>query len=218
MTRIFVSAAALLLLGGGAIAADLPAYEPAPTVASLPAFSWTGFYAGLDAGWAWGDAELAIGNPDDEEFNVDGWLAGGFVGYNHQFSSLVVGLEADIEGTGIDGGDNDDDLGDFGADVNVQGSIRGRLGYAAGRFLPYVTGGLAAASVDADSDARGGDSSTEWGWTAGVGADVAVTDRVFVRGEYRYSDFADFDNDDDAAEIQDLRTHAVRVGVGVKFN
>jgi len=218
MSKILVSAAALLLLGGAALAADLPAYEPAPTIAPPPAFSWTGFYAGLDAGWAWGDAELAIGNPDDEEFDVDGWLVGAFAGYNYQFSSLVIGLEADIEGTGIDGDGSDDDLGDFDADVNVHGSLRGRLGYAAGRFLPYVTGGLAAASVDADSDARGDDSSTEWGWTVGVGADVAVTDRVFVRGEYRYSDFADFDNDDDSAEIQDLRTHAVRVGVGVKFN
>jgi outer membrane immunogenic protein len=218
MTKVLVSAAALAFFSGSALAADLPAFEPAPIVAPLPAFSWTGFYAGVDAGWAWGEAELNIGNPDDEEFDVDGWLAGGFIGYNRQFSSLVVGIEADLEATGIDGDGSDPILGDFDADVGLQGSVRGRLGFAAGRLLPYVTGGIAAAGVDASSDARGSDDSVEWGWTAGAGADLAVTDRVFIRGEYRYSDLSDFDNDDGPAELQDLRTHAVRLGVGILFH
>jgi opacity protein-like surface antigen len=38
-----------------------------------------------------------------------------------------------------------------------------------------------------------------------------------VRGEYRYTNLSDFDNDDDAGEVQDLTSHTVRVGVGVLF-
>jgi outer membrane immunogenic protein len=231
MKMFLVSTTALALLGGAAAAADLPAFEPAPVMAPVPAgFTWTGPYVGLAAGYAWGDAEInEFDGDNDEEFDVNGWLAGGFVGYNYQFpSALVLGIEADLEWTGIDGdgsdGDDDDDDDDgFSADVNWQGSLRARLGYAFDRALIYATGGLAAADVDGefsdgdDDDDDDSSGNTEWGWTLGAGVDFAVTDNVFVRGEYRYTNLSDFDNDDDAAEIQDLTSHTVRVGVGVLF-
>ena len=37
-----------------ASAADLPqAPPPAPIIAAAPIFTWTGFYAGVNAGWGW---------------------------------------------------------------------------------------------------------------------------------------------------------------------
>jgi hypothetical protein len=39
-----------------------------------------------------------------------------------------------------------------------------------------------------------------------------VTDKFFVRGEYRYTNLSDFDNDDDDNELQDIGAHAVRLG------
>ena len=44
-----------------------------------------------------------------------------------------------------------------------------------------------------------------------------MTEKIFVRGEYRYTDLADFDNDDEQGEIEDLDTHTFRLGVGVLF-
>ena len=57
----------------------------------------------------------------------------------------------------------------------------------------------------------------EWGWTAGASFELAVTDRLYVRGEYRFTDLGDFDNDDDIGEVEDLRTHAVRAAAGFRF-
>lgn len=243
MKKLLLSTAALALLGGAAAAADLPAFEPAPVVAPVPqAFTWTGPYAGLAAGYAWGEAEVNDfeGDDDDddgdEEFDADGWLVGGFVGYNYQFpSALVIGIEADLDWTGIDGDDNgdgdngdddddDDDDGHFNADLDWEGSLRARLGYGFDRALLYATGGIALAGIDAHSDGDGDDDdddndgdNTEWGWTLGAGVDFAVTDNVFVRGEYRFTNYSDFNNEDDEGEAQDFRTHAVRLGVGVLF-
>ena len=70
-----------------------------------PIFTWTGFYAGVNAGWGWRDSnEQAVilggavpgtlffpGNGDG------GFIGGGQIGYNWQFGSFVVGAETDIQ-------------------------------------------------------------------------------------------------------------------------
>ena len=185
MKKFLISTAALALFSSAAIAADLPTIEAAPIVAPVETvFSWTGFYAGLDAGWIWNES--------------DGWVAGGFAGYNFQQDSIVFGAEADLEWANVDSDDDD-------ADVDWQGSLRGRAGFAVDQFLLYGTAGLAFADLDEDG---GDDDDGDWefGWTAGGGADVAVTDNVFLRGEYRYADYGD-----------DYDSHTSRAGVALKF-
>ena len=252
MKKLLLSTAAIALISGSAMAADLPSFEPAPIVAPVAdVFSWTGFYAGAAVGYGWGQFEadafdLDDDDDDDETADGDGWLFGAFAGYNFEVSGFVAGVEADLEWTGIDTDDDDDDDDDdildddddddddeFDADVGVQGSVRGRLGFAADRALFYGTFGLAAADIDCngcdgdddddidllddDDDDDDDDGGLEFGWTLGAGVDFAVTDNVFVRGEYRYTDYADFDNDDDEGSVQDLDLHTVRLGAGFLF-
>jgi len=112
----FLTAAAAMLLGiGGAVAADLPTRK-GPVLAPVyvpPAFTWTGFYVGVNAGYGWADRHNDNdGLPFFGAVPVGGFFGGGsggdnggFVGgvqagYNYQFGvgqGFVLGAEADID-------------------------------------------------------------------------------------------------------------------------
>src|SRR3954451_21256802 len=112
--KLIVVTAALSLLATNAMAADLAAkpYVKAPPIVD-PGYNWTGFYAGLNGGYSWGRANESglIGAPfvgaATVKQNVDGGLGGAQVGYNWQVDrKWVVGVEADIQGTGERGRSN----------------------------------------------------------------------------------------------------------------
>ena len=102
---LLVSTALTVLLGGSALAADLrrpaPAYTPPPP--PPPVFSWTGFYIGGNLGGAW-----ARGSVNDSLFglsadlNRSGFIGGGQLGVNYQFSNIVLGAEWDFDWTSLD--------------------------------------------------------------------------------------------------------------------
>jgi outer membrane immunogenic protein len=216
------AAAALTVSAGAAQAADLytpPPVESSPVYAPPP-FTWTGFYVGLQAGYAFGDHDVAA--PTTPTFNLDpdGFVGGAHAGFNYQWNALVLGIEGDVEFSGIEGklitaG------GSLKVEGNWQGSIRARLGYAIDRLLIYGTGGWAFADVDyrAVSGGVARDSTTFSGWTLGAGAEYAITDNVTARVEYRYTDFGDeniFSNVTPGVTA-DPDIHTVRVGVSYKF-
>ncbi|HEY0293552.1 MAG TPA: outer membrane protein [Hansschlegelia sp.] len=170
------SVAALAFFAPVAQAADLPAYEPAPAVIAPAAFTWTGPYIGVQGGHSWGRASKARPN---------GWLIGGYLGYNYQVegSPVVVGIETDINWTDID-----DKRGRTKVSSDWNGATRARLGYAFDRFLVYGAGGVAYS--DREVKRPGGkDNKTAVGWTVGGGVEYAATDNVAIRAEYRYSDY-----------------------------
>jgi outer membrane immunogenic protein len=114
---LLLAATALATAGiSAASAADLPmrSAPPAPYIAAVPVFTWTGFYVGAQVGYGWNANENDIVLPtgfvvESGDFgdSGDGFLAGVHAGYNYQIGSFVVGLEGDIEGVF---GDDDDDL------------------------------------------------------------------------------------------------------------
>ena len=180
--------ASALVLGfgvGAASAADLSApYTPPPatTYTQPPSWSWTGPYAGLVGGYGW----ATPGN---------GWEGGGYIGYNIQTNThLVVGVEGDLLAAGK-------------TDNNWDATLRGRVGYAFNRVLLYGTGGVAFGGLQ-----NGGASSTNTGWTAGVGVEAAVTQNVTARVEYRHTDLGNLPGGGGDYSSNDLL-----VGVGFKF-
>jgi outer membrane immunogenic protein len=228
--RLAISAAAVTLLAPAASAADLPSYDafaaPAP-IAAL--YDWSGPYAGLQLGWAFGDAEASFSNGAPTlNYDPDGFLFGAHAGYNMQFNTIVAGLEADLEWTGIDGSDGSaagvTSAGSI--DADWQASIRGRIGAAFDRALVYTTGGAAVANLDVDGGPLGGPfsdfSETTWGWTVGAGVEVGLTPNVASRLEYRYTDYGDVDGSVAPAfpgtqESVDFSNHAVRAGLSYGF-
>lgn len=223
-------------LNAGALAADLgePLVPSAPTAADY-AFSWTGPYVGVSAGYGFGSSDWENGGVPaiNTDFNLDGFFAGGYVGYNYQLSNnVVLGAEADLFFGGMDGSGDcvGGDVPDFrcAADLNFFGTLRARVGYSLDRVLLYGTGGLAIADFDYDRTAAGGPllefggSETEVGFAIGAGIEYAATDNIIVRGEYQYLNFGSSDVSlsngvgTSSASI-DNDMHQVRVGIAYKF-
>jgi outer membrane immunogenic protein len=209
--KSILGAAAIFLMAGSAYAADAIVYdEPLPAESG---FSWTGGYVGLQAGYGWGDSTIRF-ETIDYVVDPDGFLGGVYVGYNYQMpSNLVLGLDADLTYTDLDG----DGAEDTGSSLEWSGAIRARLGYAIDRLMPYVAGGLAFGRYE-HTVANTSLSETMTGWTIGAGADYAFTDRLIGRVEYRYTDFGDGDFGLPLRPHNvDLDTNDIRFGIAYKF-
>lgn len=205
------SAAALLLAVPVANAADLPAYEPAPAVvAPVPSFSWSGPYVGAQVGHGWTRAS---------DMKQNGWMLGAYAGYNVQFdnSPIVVGLETDFNWADQDGRKTERG-GRTRVNSDWNGATRARIGYAFDHVLVYGAGGVAYADRELRRP-RGKDDKTAIGWTVGGGVDVAVTDNVVARAEYRYTDYGKDTFDLPGPNVRGSATeHRVMGGLAVKFD
>jgi outer membrane immunogenic protein len=215
--HLILSGAALSLMGGAALAADM---TPMPST-----YDWSGFYFGLNAGAAWNNSELDndINGPaapwlDDVSDSLDGddavFTGGAMIGYNWQMDSIVLGVEADINYLGFEA-DTENSYTDFLGTVDAThdlsfqadwfGTLRGRLGFAADNFLFYGTGGLAYGHLEAESDFRvtdgaevgrweGSADDVNWGWTIGAGMEYGI-DNWSLGLEYLYVDLGEADWD-----------------------
>ena len=211
---ISLALASTMLAGVSAQAADI---DPAPVVEE--AHDWRGSYFGIQGGGVFGSnvtasapivAPVAFANGTD----LDGVHGGIFGGYNFQSGNIVFGIDNDFSFTSAD-----TTSGNAIADLRTLSSVRGRVGYAFDRVLPYVTGGLAYGNVRARSPGFGTDSQFQFGWTAGAGVETALTDYVSARVQYTYSDLG---SDGFLADVLgganvDLGgIHTIRAGVSIK--
>ncbi|MCS0493808.1 outer membrane protein [Ancylobacter mangrovi] len=205
-------AAAALLVAAPAFAADLPQAYPtkAPVVVAEPAFTWTGFYLGANAGYAWGSGE---GGASTLGLDPDGFLGGGQIGVNYQFgNNVVLGAEADFQGSDIK-----DDAYGYESKMDYFGTVRARLGYAFDNVLPYVTGGLAWGHNEVKNSNLGLSSdNTAVGWTVGGGVEYGLTNNWTVKAEYLYMDLGE-DYYDSIGVKSGLTANVVRAGINYKF-
>lgn len=214
-----------LLSASAALALPAFAGDPTPPTISYeaqPEWTWTGFYAGIQAGVGfnpgdngdmefdsgpdgnYGDFIAAFGNNYDGSFN-EGFVGGIHAGYDHQFGKFVLGGLIDI---------NFADIGQrqsaFSAtpayyhedrEIDLLSSARIKLGYAVNdRFLVYFTGGLAYADVEYDyvtdtpaAVASGGGDSSQFGYVVGLGMEARVTRHLSLGLEYLYTNLGDSD-------------------------
>ncbi|OEO27946.1 hypothetical protein VW23_006995 [Devosia insulae DS-56] len=204
-----------------AFAADLIISEPAPAVGYVtPAGgNWDGVFVGAFAGYGWGTLTTEdgyLGDVAGTEYDATGWQVGVAAGVNFTVSeAIVAGLVADIAWSDLGG---DFVGGDLESNTDWQGSLRGRIGFDGGAFLPYVTGGLAFANNTlTDNAGVFEDTQTHIGWTLGAGVEFAVADNVSLDLQYRYSDFGSKTYDLAAPTDYSLTSHAVTAGVNFRF-
>ena len=220
MKKTILGAALLAALAGPAFAADMPprpyAKAPAYTAPAL-VYNWTGFYIGINGGGGWGTSRW----DSTGDFDLSGGLVGGTVGYNWQTGALVFGLEGDIDWSNIKG--RTSVLCPAGCETRNSwlGTARGRLGFAADRFMPYVTGGLAFGDIQARVPFLPGRTDTNTGWTVGGGVEYAFANNWTAKAEYLYVDLGKINcgiacgalTTDDVT----FKTHIVRGGLNFRF-
>jgi outer membrane immunogenic protein len=209
--RILVIGATLAaLIVTPVLAADMAA--PVLKAPATPAWSWTGFYVGLNAGGGFGRS-----NVDDMDCywcdsthvtNAFG-VAGGQLGYNLQFRSVVLGVEGDFDWAGYHqsyslcvtcasfatGTVKMDDIG----------TARARLGLAYDNALIYVTAGGAWGGWRFDQNAINNgtppgppgsvravwtDHSEHAGIVGGAGLEWKVDQNWSLRGEWLHVELA----------------------------
>lgn len=193
MKKFLLASTALVAFAAGAQAADLGvARAPVAAAVVAPVYNWTGVFIGGQVGYEWARFARVNTVPFANTYNGSGLVGGLHAGYNWQGASpLVVGVIADIEAAGVNG--NDANVGgslDRGR-IQWQGSLRGRLGFAADRALIYATGGLAfgGLSFSNDNGVVNTFNRTRIGWTLGAGVEYAINPNWSVGVEYRYTDF-----------------------------
>jgi outer membrane immunogenic protein len=199
MKKFSLAVVAALLGVTGAQAADLPSRRaPSAPIVYAPAFTWTGFYAGVNAGYAFGD--FKGNNAVVNSFDANGFVGGGQIGYNHQINQFVIGAETDIQFSDIN-----DDVTRLGirtkAELEYFGTVRLRAGYAVDRALFYVTGGYAYGGTKVSVGPLSDDGFHN-GWTLGGGVEYAFTNNLSAKIEYLYVDL----------EKQDFFNRTVKAG------
>jgi len=204
MKKILLATVATLVLSTSAMAADL--YTPMPE--PVPAFSWNGFYGGVNGGYAWWETKGTdingwttafpdIAAPVSLTAKGDGFTGGGQIGYSFQMNQIVFGAEADISYLDVSGSKRFGGIATDNAIVSGDGylgTVRGRLGFSFDRFMVYGTGGLAFGDTGSkwlDDDGTytfSLKSGNQVGWTVGGGLEYAMTDTISLKGEYLYYD------------------------------
>lgn len=239
-----------LLLAALMIGMGCPAFAQGPTdsdkvpvVSASNTYDWSGLYAGAVAGYGWGSSEHCDGtpgatstvcDPSFPKFDLSGATGGITVGYNIQRDRWVFGAEADYSVADITG--SSFSTARFGCgrgstcstEIQAYGTVRGRIGYAFDRVLPYVTAGVAIsrlhASIGNATPVASSDTETAVSLTAGGGIEVGLLQRLSLKVGYLYvgapDDFSyDIRNlcGTPGCFTRDNSFHTVRAGLNFHF-
>jgi outer membrane immunogenic protein len=194
------TAVVMLLMARSALAADLPvdvAIAPVPAMERVP--NWTGLYVGANLGYARnrGGADIVDLSSGTSVLglseNMSGPIGGGQIGVNWQTGNAVLGVEADVAGSAQSASSSASFAGLTATNtdkITGFGSLRGRIGFSAHRFLFYATAGwmygtwrsnVAISGIGTTEVSR-----SQGGSAIGAGIEAAITDNWIVRGEYLY--------------------------------
>ncbi|HVT63479.1 MAG TPA: outer membrane beta-barrel protein [Legionellaceae bacterium] len=175
--------------------------------------SWTGLYAGVDAGVLFDKVQLSsqqlgFTNPSghcniSSDFST--FFPGIQLGYMHQFPNYFVsGIEANVtfntrqnDALNCNCPINSEVVDGFSFRNQMQNAIKGRAGRAWQWdnlvFLPYITAGLSFAHVGLTYTNEAGDyystNTTQTGGLIGAGIEWAIRQHWSLRAEYSYADY-----------------------------
>ncbi|MCB1546886.1 MAG: porin family protein [Hyphomicrobiaceae bacterium] len=214
---------------GLAVALGLASPAPSALAQSQGQPMWSGLYLGGHVGYGWTDLipDREIREDGRDLPDLSGALGGLHVGYNWQIQQLVLGIEADVTLSDMSWSGTRGGIA-FEVEGPSMATVRARLGYAFGPFLPFVTGGYAFAIDDAKIKAMGLSEKygKRWkGWVIGGGVEWAASRHWLVRGEVLHYQFTSEIPDGSCNRYDtnpacdlDARSTVVRAAVSYKLN
>jgi outer membrane immunogenic protein len=198
---------------------------------SHPKVDWDEFYVGLNAGEIFGDSNKVTESAANRvgNFHTDGLAGGGEIGFNAHYGHWMLGIEADVSGSGAQGSRTCvNPAYTCYTEQHWFVSLRPRLGWAIGNFIPYVTAGIGYGDITSyrNSTSLGitNDnltSNAEAGYIAGFGGTLMFDKNWSAKIEYLYTDYQDSHVLNDAQTSTSsilLHTSQVRAGVDYRFN
>jgi outer membrane immunogenic protein len=216
MKCIWLAASAAVVLAAPATAADLAIHTKAPVLEPAP--GWSGFYAGLHAGYAWRNSDPAVDYVGDPTTNAlpaampslrgSGFTGGAQAGYNWQLGRWMLGGEVDFSWLGAGSAvrvqpfwvtDPFINYMDMSSRYEWLSTARLRAGVlATPDLLLYATGGLAVTQV-VDSATHAyplmpsigtwSERRTLYGAVLGGGLEYAFAPNWSVKAEYLHAFF-----------------------------
>jgi opacity protein-like surface antigen len=206
VSSLAAGAAIVAFAGVGLAQAD---GGPGGRVAYQKPWDWGGLYFGVHSGYQW--SSVNVENPffpPGFSFDHDSFVVGGHIGVQHQFGQIVLGVEGNLTTTfqnnpGVQtcfapgpqltpGG-----LGNCSARLDDILTVGPRLGFAAGKWMPYVTGGYANGAYHFIGRTIGTQIQNEeararvGGWFVGGGVEMALSHGWTIGLDYRHYDFDD---------------------------
>jgi outer membrane immunogenic protein len=209
----FVALVATAAFTQVASAADLP--TKAPMLYPARAWSWTGFYVGVNAGYGigWNRTTQSVNGSflgsaviTEDTLAPQGFVGGGQLGYNWQMTpNWLLGVEVDFQGTSQKDSSCTVFCGTSALNASQKmpwfGTARARLGYVNGDNLWYVTGGGAWAKINSDYSTSGFGASdsasftdTKVGFAVGAGVETHLAGNWTAKLEYLYMDLGTITN------------------------
>ncbi|PVX28003.1 outer membrane protein [Sphingomonas pokkalii] len=187
----------------------------APAFAQSQDQSFAGSHAEVIAGWD------RVNDKSSFDASRDGVTFGGNIGYDIQRGSTVFGVEGEVTGSSIS--DRSSNVLNAGDRLRVKAGrdlyVGGRLGFLAGpNTLLYAKAGYTNAQFITDYSSPNSTPALDLrardnlgGWRLGAGAEFKLTNQVFAKAEYRYSNYGS------QANGVDPERHQIVTGIGVRF-
>lgn len=189
--------------------------------------TFQGLFGGFFSGYVGADDKFTDNTSGPGDLDLDGWINGLTVGYNHKFDRILVGIEAD--GSILEAHDRQTcpGGGTCETDLNWLGMVRGRVGYIFGDeqlYALYVTGGYAIVGVNVNNSLAltGPKRFNETGFVIGGGGEAYLFDTTWIstKVEYLYIDFGEsetfFTGSVTTGDI-DLSMHILKIGLNIHF-
>jgi outer membrane immunogenic protein len=190
-----VAALSVLSFGPPAIAADFPV--KARPVAAIAPPSWSGFYFGGQAGYAWAAADYThtstSGFVEAFSFHPESTIAGTHAGVQGQWGSWVLGVEGAFNWTHFFetriSALRPPSFKTF--ELNDIGTVVGKAGYAVNNWLVYLKGGWADGNIRTEgtnplTGSTAAPRQRENGWTVGSGVDYLVAANWVLGADFNY--------------------------------